>query len=88
MRISEFSRSKLSNAVVVAWAACLSLAACGPSSGPLPDSEAGTDELPRGLRLNTPDAALGYVYFGSVTALGSALLRSDHGNVYATSAPG
>ena len=66
MRISEFSRSKLSNAVVVAWA----------------------DELPRGLRLNTPDAALGYVYFGSVTALGSALLRSDHGNVYATSAPG
>ena len=79
MRISEFSRSKLSNAVVVAWAACLSLAAC---------SEAGTDELPRGLRLNTPDAALGYVYFGSVTALGSALLRSDHGNVYATSAPG
>ena len=84
MRISEFSRSKLSNAVVVAWAACLSLAACGPSS----DSEAGTDELPRRLRLNTPDAALGYVYFGSVTALGSALLRSDHGNVYATSAPG
>ena len=84
MRISEFSRSDFSNAVVVAWAACLSLAACGPSS----DSEAGTDELPRGLRLNTPDAALGYVYFGSVTALGSALLRSDHGNVYATSAPG
>jgi hypothetical protein len=84
MRISEFSRSDLSNAVVVAWASCLSLAACGPSS----DSEAGTDELPRGLRLNTPDAALGYVYFGSVTALGSALLRSDHGNVYATSAPG
>ena len=84
MRISEFSRSKLSNAVVVAWAACLSPAACGPSS----DSEAGTDELPRRLQLNTPDAALGYVYFGSVTALGSALLRSDHGNVYATSAPG
>ncbi len=84
MRISDFSRSDLSNAVVVAWAACLSLAACGPSS----DSEVGTDELPRGLRLNTPDAALGYVYFGSVTALGSALLRSDHGNVYATSAPG
>lgn len=84
MRISEFSRSKLSNAVVVAWAACLSLAACGPSS----DSEAGADELPRRLRLNIPDAALGYVYFGSVTALGSALLRSDHGNVYATSAPG
>ena len=46
------------------------------------------DELPRGLRLNTPDAAPGHVYFGSVTALGSALLRSDHGNVYATSAPG
>ena len=84
MRISEFSRSKLSNAVVVAWAACLSLAACGPSS----DSEADADELPRGLRQNTPDAAPGYVYFGSVTALGSALLRSDHGNVYATSAPG
>ncbi len=84
MRISEFSRSKLSNAVVVAWAARLSLAACGPSS----DSEAGADELPRRLRLNIPDAALGYVYFGSVTALGSALLRSDHGNVYATSAPG
>ncbi len=84
MRISEFSRSKLSNAVVVVWAACLSLAACGPSSG----SEAGADELPRRLRLNIPDAALGYVYSGSVTALGSALLRSDHGNVYATSAPG
>ena len=78
MRISEFSRSKLSNAVVVVWAACLSFAACGPSS----DSEAGADELPRRLRLNIPDAALGYVYFGS------ALLRSDHGNVYATSAPG
>ena len=84
MRISEFRRSKLSNAVVVVWAACQSFAACGPSS----DSEAGTDELPRRLQLNTPDAVLGYVYFGSVTALGSALLRSDHGNVYATSAPG
>ena len=80
MRIPEFSRSKLPNALVVACAAGLCLVGCGAP----PDAEVASDELPRGLRLSTPGAAQGYVYYTPLISSTTYLLETGSGDVVHT----
>ena len=72
-------------AVVVACAAGWCLAGCGAS----PDAEiatagVATEELPRGLRLSTPDATPGYVYYTPLISASTYLIETGNGDVVHT----
>ena len=69
----------------MACAAGWCLAGCGAS----PDAEiatagVATEELPRGLRLSTPDATPGYVYYTPLISASTYLIETGNGDVVHT----
>jgi hypothetical protein len=80
LRIPEFSRSEFLNAAAVACAAGLFLFGCAAS----PEAEVDTEAVPRGLRLSTPGAAQGYVYYTPLISSTTYLVETGSGDVVHT----
>ncbi len=80
MHRAKSSRSKLPRAVVVACVAGWFLVGCSAS----PDAPEATEEVPRGLRLDTPDAAPGYVYYSPLISATTYLIETGSGDVVHT----